>query len=194
MKYLIILVFISTTYSLTAQNPGYLGKKNVIEVFTTPSIPLLDIVFGGLSNGNNSYVSDGDNLKVGKDFVDFGYHINFSRALSRNFGVALEIGMDYSSFVPDRPDIFYLQEGTLWEQDYVATEYLDANHERFQLRSNLIMPKIEYSKQGGILPIGIIHQFGFGFGNLQIVDKKYIQEINETITSSKIPSYDIIKI
>lgn len=137
----IVLIALCTSFVLNAQNFGYLGKKNFIDVKTVSSVPVL---------ANIAYsFSDGDGL-IGQwrfGYFNTGIHVSIGRTVKQNIAFSLETGIDF--------------------QSYNENEYQDGSSYIQKVTAYSIMPKIEFASKRYILPLGIHHQIGLGFYNLK---------------------------
>lgn len=90
---LVLAIFAFTNIQLQAQTPGYLGKKNLVSVFTTPSFRFFPAIVGDgwttfKSTASSSGVSRG--IKVGRIDLRFGY----IRVLDRQKQLGIEFGYE----------------------------------------------------------------------------------------------------
>ena len=150
VKVLLMLVLVN---QVNAQNPGYFGSKNVVDFSLNGQYNL----FSNL--GKNFYKFENDKLVRYKDRVDWGFRINYSRVFKRNFALGIECGYDYYRIQP--------------RQIYGFSSYSPIDFENWDVKSLNIMPKIEFSTEGGLLPMGISHQIGVGVRLVRVVDKEY---------------------
>jgi len=150
VKLLLILVVAN---QINAQNPGYFGRKNVVDFSVNGQYNL----FSNL--GRNFYKFENDKLVKYKDRVDWGFRVNYSRVLRRNFALGIECGYDYYRIQP--------------LQIYGYFSFYPTDFENWDVKSLNIMPKIEFSNKGGLLPMGISHQIGVGIRLVKVVDKEY---------------------
>lgn len=171
MKYLSALLLILAALPVFAQNPGYLGKKNVIEVFGTFQTPLFSNMID-LANSDVSYMKKAGKLEEKMDVVDVGYHFNVSHAFSRRFGLAFEFGYDYFSVNPGFVDKIYNSN-----TGFTIYDEYQGQHENLSVRSQFLLPKIEFTSKGGILPVGITHQIGLGFRSMKVIQKDYLYDL-----------------
>jgi hypothetical protein len=162
VKVLLMLVLVN---QVSAQNPGYFGKKNVVDF----SLNLQNPTFGNLRIAGRKDATflalNGSNLVSKKDRLDWGFRFNYSRPLKRNFAIGLEFGYDYFSVQRESRREYYGNNNYYFEN-------VDVN-------SLSIMPKFEFSSDGGLLPMGISHQLGFGVRLIKPVDKEYTVAVSE---------------
>lgn len=154
------LVCITFTFASQAQNPGYFNHKNVAEFSFNAQTPLfsnLAYIFGG------DYFNkvQGTRFAKTRDNFDYGIRLAYMHTFKRNFGAGLEFGYDYFS-VQQEPKTYY----SGWDYGYLAFE-------RTNVSSMMIMPKLEFSNKGSVLPMGISHQIGLGIRMVSPVDKQY---------------------
>ncbi len=162
VKVLLMLVFVN---QVSAQNPGYFGKKNVLDFSVNFQSPLFANL-RTLSRKDATFLAlDGSNLISKKDQFDWGFRFNYSRPLKRNFAIGLEFGFDY----------FSVQRESRRENYGSYNFYF----ENIDVNSMSIMPKFEFSSDGGLLPMGISHQLGFGVRLIKPVDKEYTVAASE---------------
>lgn len=156
VKVLLLMVFIN---NVNAQNPGYFGKKNVVDFSFNLQNPLFSNLRTVLNSDNKLLGLNGSNIKPVSDRLDWGFRFNYSRPLKRSFAIGLEFGYDY----------FSVQRQAKQEQ-YSSVYYY---FQKIDINSMCIMPKLEFSSSGGLLPMGISHQVGFGVRIIKPVDKEY---------------------
>lgn len=163
-----ILLFSGLAWS---QNPGYLGKTNVLELETVFNMPLISNSFSYFDD--SWYKKQGKNLAPGKDLFDVGYRLGYMHTFKRNFGCGLEFGSDFFSINAMR------QESLDMYIDQNTVSQLNGKLERLDVNSMMIMPKIEFTNEEGLLPIGLTHQLGFGFRIMHVMDKEYLSDLYE---------------
>jgi hypothetical protein len=167
MKKLILIFLLLTSISVAkAQNPGYFGKKNIIELDFVGTFPLL-------SNFKviNWYKADGDHIVNRKDYFDCGVRLGLVHTFRRNFAAGVEIGQDY--FSVNFENYFTRYQ---YLDGFQNLESINAEHENVDVRALVIMPKVEFSSKGGLLPMGLSHQVGVGIRMNQAVEKPYVYE------------------
>lgn len=170
MKYfLIISAFLLSTQGWS-QNSGLYGKKTFIELNGLGSIPM----FGWFLNETGPiYKANGKSLTQGNDNFNYGFRVTLGRVLKRNTALSLELGYDYRNVSgPEYVTTKYLDQ---W--GYYSEQYVQLKHEMFDVSTFSIMPKIEWTKSGGLLPIGLNHQIGIGYSSAKIQEKDYIYRI-----------------
>jgi len=162
-----LLLLCNFTFS---QNNGYFGKKNYIEVNGIGNIPIFSNMFD--SYDLYSYKIQGNSLVDRKDYFNQGLLISVGRTLGRNLSLSFEYGQSYASIKTPG-------EMGDWYED----EYIQFRHELIDIQTKSFIPKIEFTRQGGLLPIGFNHQLGFGYTNTSIIEKDY----KLVVTSSETP-------
>ncbi len=142
-----------------AQNPGYFNRKNVLEFSMNGQMP----VFNNLryAFGDPFYKVKNGRLTNSRDRFDYGFRFAYMRTVKRNFGIGLEFGYDYFSIQRDNK--------------YVSDWFYNNNYdfEKIDVSSMMIMPKLEFSNKGSVLPMGIAHQIGIGIRMVKPRDKEY---------------------
>jgi len=165
MKRLIhISLLLLCASAVSAQNPGYFGKKNVVELDMVGTFPLLSNFRSVTWNK-----AEGDHIVNKKDYFDCGVRLGFIHTFRRNFAAGIEIGQDYFS-------VNFEDYYDRYQSDYEWYESTNARHENVDVRALIIMPKVEFSTKGGLLPMGLSHQVGLGVRMNRAVDKPYIYE------------------
>lgn len=167
--FLITLGLIFSSQSI-AQNNGLFGKKTFVEFNGQGCIP----VFGWFLNETGTiYKSEGKTLLEGRDNFNYGFRAVLGRVITRNTALSLELGYDYSNIAgPEYVSVPFTDQ---WGYSY--TQYLQLKHEMYDITTFAVMPKIEFTKAGGLLPIGLNHQIGIGYSSTQIKEKDYIYRI-----------------
>ncbi len=167
MKSILFIAFTTLTLlpGFHAQNSGLYGKKTYVEINGLGYSPM----FSNFFNKNNlydyrSFKVKNNSLIEKKDRLNYGFRIAIGRALKRNFAVGFEAGFDYSNI--STPYEHYKQNG--WDYGYYNIQF-----ESLDIKTLQLMPKIEFSKEGGLLPLGLNHQIGFGFNTSQVVERDY---------------------
>jgi hypothetical protein len=165
------LLFIATATILFipgfhAQNSGLYGKKTYIEINGLGYSPMFSNVFNKQNEYSyRSFKVENGSLVEKKDRFNYGFRVAIGRVLTRSFAIGLEAGFDYSNL--KTPYLFEQYDGN-WNY-----ESFFIKHENLDVKSTQIMPKLEFTKEGGLLPIGLNHQLGFGFNTFQIVEREY---------------------
>jgi len=161
-------IFCLTATTLLSQNTGYFGKKTIVEFNMIGSTPVASNYLFGSEYSTVFYKEKNGSLVEKRDGFDFGIRLGAMRTLKRNFAIGFEAGTDYFSIgIPS-----YLDIST---NDYSIS--LPVRHEMMDIRGLYFMPKIEFSNKGGLLPMGITQQIGFGFRYYSPVEKDYLYDV-----------------
>jgi hypothetical protein len=169
-KYIIFAVITCTTLYFDAQNLGFMGKKNLIELNVITYAPLLansDFLF----TPANYYVNEGGYLVDKTPRVKFAYSLNVIRSLSNKVAFGIEIGRQQLHLATNE---YYSRR---INGDFITVkgelENLDANHFFF-------IPKFEFSRSSGIFGNGMSNQLGLGFGRTTFIEKDYLFNFRHT--------------
>jgi len=167
IKYIIPLITLSF-YSF-GQNTGLYGNRNYIEINTTSNVPL----FAAFLTETTYYKQSGagNSLLPGKNWFDYGLHAVIGRAGKKNVGVSLEFGYDKQNIA--YPYYVSKEDNSGWYY------YLNIRHEMLNVNTISIMPRIEFTQQGGSLPVGLSHQIGLGLSFSRIEDKEYVYKLED---------------
>lgn len=162
----LIVVLLLFCSSIQAQTSGLYGKRNYLELNGLSNFRL----FGFLFDESYYYKPSGNGVTPGYDFMDFGYRVTLGRVFSNSFAFGIEAGMDFQSIgIPSEYyNIEYIDQ---WGYESTASIY--HKHEMLDTRTLTIMPKISFTKVGGLLPIGLNHEIGFGINSTKVKDKDY---------------------
>lgn len=155
MKKLVFVIVLIASFGSHAQEGGFYGKKNVIEFNTGLSIPLFNIL--GLRY-ENYMKTQGGRLKNGNNYLDFAFRGSYMHATKSDFG----IGFEYSNIHRNIPGATYYNDTT---GHYLVFEKLGTT-------THLFMPKLEFCVDNGLLPVGLSHQIGVGFGRTTINERE----------------------
>lgn len=166
----LIITLIVFSSNLTAQNTGLYGKRNYVEINSTVYSPMLSWIF---RNGTTYSSNGSSNYLVKKlDVLNYGFHIILGRAGKKNVAASLEFGCDFANIAgPEYFKYSYTQDGYQYE------DYVYIKHEMLDIRTITIMPKIEFSNKGAILPVGLNHQIGLGITRTSVMDKDYVYDL-----------------
>lgn len=162
----LLFVLCFSVQSLTQYN-GYFGKKTVVELFSTmynptfSNMPLIDDYL--------VYHRDGNRLEAKKDRLDFGFRLGVAHSFSSSFALGFEGGIDYFSI--QRQELYSNINGNnIW-------------HEALDIRQISFLPKLIFSGNGSLQPMGISHQLGFGFNRMNVVDREYIYKYGNSMSN-----------
>lgn len=172
MKFIIITLFTLLFQFFTiSQNTGLYGKRTFIEFNTVSYMPIfswwLTEPDGYSSNGS------GNTMTLKKDLFEYGFRLAVGRSGKRNTGVSCEFGYNFTNL--SAPEDIYKTYIDSW--GYENSTSVSIRHERLDVRTISIMPKIEFTSQGGTLPVGLNHQIGLGFTSSKIKKKDYNYQI-----------------
>lgn len=159
MRFLLSFTAIVVCFTAVSQNPGYFDKKNSFDFYATGQYPLVSNLLDVIS-GKEVYKKSGTELEEKRDHFDYGFRFTYMRTLKRNFGMGVEIGTEYFSS----------------QRNYIEPEMYTGNYllvDRTNIRCLTIMPKLEFSNKGGLLPMGIAHQIGLGINLFKPADRQY---------------------
>lgn len=165
-EYKLIAFIILFCGPLYAQPSGLYGKRNYIEVNGLSNFRL----FGLLIDENYYYKSSGNGVTAGRDIIDLGYRVTLGRVFSNSFAFGIEGGMDFQS-IGMSSGSFKVPYTDSWGNEYY--QYVSYHHEMLDTRTISIMPKISFTKKGGLLPIGLNHEIGFGLNSTKVIEKDY---------------------
>ncbi len=167
MRHLILTLFISACSLSFAQNTGLYGKKRFLEVNGLGYVPIIGWFAADL---NEVYKREGNLLLPGKDIINYGFRLNLGTTVKRNVALSVEFGYDYANIVAN--DYVDVDGVDNWGYNTTARYYFD--HEMLDITSMVIMPKIEFTKDGGLLPLGLNHQIGIGYTSSTVKDREYL--------------------
>lgn len=174
------ILFLST-WMVQAQTVGFYGKTKFVDINTTGYIPMLYWI----GNGDKNIVADGNTLRYQKDKFNYGFIVNAGFAKKRNLAFSLELGYFIGNFSAPQ----YVTYTTTDQWGYTYEDYVDIQHEMLKIQTLSIMPKIEFSQYGGLLPVGLNHQIGLGYTMTHIADKQYtfriLNNVNDLTTEQK---------
>ncbi|TXI88481.1 MAG: hypothetical protein E6Q37_00045 [Crocinitomicaceae bacterium] len=156
-KSIIYLVLLGLSFSSFAQNSGYFGKKNVLDISFNGQYPLFSNMRILFNNAPKFWTVQDGTMVQGYDNFDIGFRFVYMRTIKRNIGIGLEFGYDYFSI----------------QRNQVVTGFSYVAPEKMDVSSMSIMPKIEFTGEKELLPMGIAHQIGFGVRIVNPVDKPY---------------------
>ena len=183
MRFLFFSLLLTTSAISFAQNSGLYGKKRFLEVNGLGYMPIIGWFAADL---NEVYKKEGNLLLQGKDIINYGFRLNLGTTVKRNVALSIEFGYDYANInsqeyinVPGTDD---------WGYSYTAQYYIQ--HEMLDVNSMVIMPKIEITKDGGLLPLGLNHQIGIGYTSSIVKDRDYLYKTSGFNYENFTPSED----
>ena len=181
-KIVFFAVFVLSFTNTKAQNSGYLGQKNILEINSTLTTGLITKLVSYTDIGDYSYENITP-LNDQRDIVDIGYGVSYFRVLSRKFAAGIYFGTDRFSC--------NVKKLTFPSNDYYYLDNeLDGELELLDFKTLTVMPKIEFSKNSTILPVGFSHQVGFGFRTISLIEKEYESDLTEEGYNSITGNYE----
>lgn len=174
-KIFFIITFTWLTINAKAQNPGYFNRKNVVEFTAIGQYPFFSNVQAMYGETREFNKVKNDQFKPYRDRFDWGFRIAFNHTFKRNFGAGIEFGYDYFSVQ---------RESRMIINNFLYSEYF---FEKVDAASMMIMPKLEFSNRGSVLPMGITHQIGIGIRLVKPVNKTYQYALYEYGSAFEIP-------
>lgn len=180
MKNLITITLLTfCAYHTNAQYVGFLGKKNIISLDAKITAPLF-YNYSILEETRYKNKSDGGKLSPAKNILDFGFNATIGHSFSNGFGLALQYSsMTYDIIAHDlngSDEYYYVGQDT---SGYDVTGYVTRGS-FMKARTTQFMPTIEFCGGGGLLPVGLVHQLGIGFGKSSLLKKEYAFEARES--------------
>lgn len=133
IKSFCLLIGILIPLNLSAQNFGYFGKKNYLDVDYVAHSPIVANTFESWENGTGLF---GPRLY---NHLVSGISLNYAHSFRQNSSFGLEFTYKFQSY---------------FNSTLPAKVGLSTFH---------IMPKFEFTKAQHVLPLGISHQFGIGY-------------------------------
>ncbi|MGB0914508.1 MAG: hypothetical protein ACPGVI_00480 [Crocinitomicaceae bacterium] len=136
-----------------AQNFGFIGKKNIISVYSTANpriIPALDVDLPlmGSSNGYSLYKYDGNNvLKTRNKVFRYDFRFSYKRILSQRLGLGLDLGYEKLNL-----------PRTKWKN--YGSNYPFESTPVFNVFSTMLV--LDLYSSNGISGVGLITSFGIG--------------------------------
>lgn len=152
---LVLLCLFGTSEMTSAQNSGFIGKKNVVSLDGRFFVP----VFHNLGKNEDEKYKASDNgnaFEPARNLLNSGINLTVGRTLNNRFAFLLQ--GSYSRYKMYAPNSVYRQDQNGFLQSYQISQSTF-----FKGQSVGLMPIIEIAGTGGILPIGISHQIGIGF-------------------------------
>jgi hypothetical protein len=179
MRTFLILLFLAVQIELYAQNFGYFGKKNIIDINLLMSHPLIFNIDGGSQRTKYIDITH-SSYTTKKTFLDFSLNINYIRSIKR--GLSLGFEFERKRIEVAAPNEF---EKVKIISNYGSNLYLRYTglHELLVFDYQYIIPKVEFSNDESIFGVGINHQIGIGIGriNFQNNDNNFLlKKFNES--------------
>ncbi len=164
MKILFVILLFGVSLSLKAQknldNKGFYDAKFFITLEGQANSPLIYNL--RTASTYPEYSRFDKNLNEKKDKFNYGFRISGNYLIKRNTAIGIETGFDYASIYPPKNYTDDLQSSSI----SLLSEALD-------IKTFVIMPKIELSTKNALLPLGLSHQIGIGIAKTSIVEKNY---------------------
>ena len=137
-KNIIILFTFCISLVSYSQINGFFGKKNYVDFGVDVHSPLLYNFYNSLNNSNQTNLG----------FLNYGFHITYSRVVQSNLAVGLEGGLSYFSVAPAQVSF---------------GDYYSSSLDPVRISKSSFMPKFEFAYNDALLPIGVSNQIGIGF-------------------------------
>jgi len=167
MKSTIILFSLIAFCSATAiaqKDNGFFGKKGFLQVESLGNVPLFYNVIS-LGNGYAKDEASSSPLLVQKnDKFNFGFRVSAGYAVKRNLAISFEFGQDLASVYPDPYSTV----------NWGGNSYFEITHEMVDIKTTVIMPKLEFSTSNALSPMGLSHQIGLGVSFSNAIEKDYV--------------------
>lgn len=184
MKYLILLTALYLSNLAFSQEFGYFGKKNTLSINGTGSIPL---IYMFTKRDISNYKKSGKTLTQQNDLFDAGLNVAFSHAFSGSFALGFEYDLLFGNVKgPAYGYYSYTDFG------YYNYNIIPLKHEELSIRTNVFMPKIEYTFTGEQMPFGINNQLGIGYSTTKVLEKDYTHQFSNLGSYGSIDSSAIM--
>ena len=165
---LIIVLFLLISFHGSTQYRGYYGKKNIVELNAGIRYSIFNLLLG--PNYGETYLKKkGGRLHNGRNNLDYAFRFNYSHAAAGSFGFGVEYSMELGNIACPTD-----------ETNSGFTYY-----ENLRMQSHVFIPKIEVASKSSLLPIGLSHHIGVGFGLTKIAERDY--SYGETTFSNSVP-------
>lgn len=172
MRLLIFISIVFTGLTVHAQNTGLYGRRVSLDLSFTGNIPIINRLSGPM------YKSRSGDLIQTMDNLDYGIRTGASYALSNNFALGFEFDVEFMNIIaPKYINTFNSSTG------FTETTI---RHEALSTNTFVFMPRIEFTSNNGLLPIGLSHQIGLGFTRTKVIEKDYDYLI---FTNSQSPDF-----
>lgn len=159
MRALIVLLFLAVSLNGTSQYRGYYGKKNIVEFSSGIRYSIFNTVLGADYEGSY-FKKKGSRLLSTKNRLDYALRFNYSHAFKGNFAMGFEYSIELGNIAcPENYD------------DLTGTF---TYYENLRMQSHVFIPKFEFASKSSLLPIGLSHQVGVGFGVTKIAERDYL--------------------
>jgi hypothetical protein len=162
-----LIAFCSST-AIAQKDNGFFGKKGFLQVETLGNVPLF---YSGFNLGNGYQVdetSTAPRLLPKNDNFNYGFRVSAGYAVKRNLAISFEFGQDFASVYPDP------YSTVNWD----FSSYSKVTHEMVDIKTTVIMPKLEFSTSNALAPMGLSHQIGLGVSFSNVIEKDYVYSID----------------
>lgn len=191
MKIILIISALCLSGLANSQTFGYFGKKNSLSINGNGSIP---IIYWYTKREYTNYKRSGNTLSQGNDAFDYGMNIAYTHCFSGSFALGFEYDLLFGNVKAPQSGTYFVYDAN-GGYDYYA--YFDMKHEQLSIRTNVFMPKIEYTFTGSQLPFGINNQLGIGYSTTKVLEKDYLYKVSNNdiaadsnLVSNKMIEYD----
>lgn len=176
-KYILFIFYFSTSLFSYSQATGFFGKKNFVDIGINVHNPFIYNIKNQLDNTRTYLNKDGE-LEEKSPILSFGYAISYNRVVTNNLAFGLE--WQQSNFnIATFPEF--------------SNNYINHKIEMLGVRKTTVLPKIEFSYNNALLPIGVSNQIGFGFSSYAPKERDYIGFINSFDDNYDFINTDITK-
>lgn len=180
MKYLFYFLLLTASTAIAQEkNPGFLGKKNIIEASGIGHFRLIN----NIANSSNHYMRDGNKLVNKKRWFEYGGQIGLNRAINKKVMLGIQASV-YKQYAAPQGIYFY--------DPFYGTS-TNVTHEMIDIRSITIAPRIEFAPDKGVFPIGFSHCLSIGYTKNKIAEKDYLVRYNEYNGSGNAYAYSTVK-
>ncbi|MBU2019351.1 MAG: hypothetical protein KJ941_06880 [Bacteroidetes bacterium] len=163
----LFIIFIFCTSLSISQTSGYLGKRNLIGFNLIGSIPLTYNLFVlNSSTAYGQYKVENGKFEEASNLFSSGFSFSASRVLKNRFALGLEFrSVNYKTLMPYSINIRKQNSQFAFSGELLRAPYLKVNDITFS-------PYVEWTKEGGLLPIGLVHQLGINIHSLSLENPK----------------------
>jgi hypothetical protein len=165
-KYTLLLLLTALSVIVRAQEPGYFGRKTLIEFGAQGQLP----VFQNLVTNEKGYVYRSGELHRSYNLKDFSFRGSIGVIVTENAAMALEYSHHFYQVNPLRGGELnrqYTDTGGALIAQYIRPEvaFLD-------IQERVIMPKVIYSSFDGRVPAGLSQEIGIGYCMIGITNRE----------------------
>lgn len=153
----LISIFLLLACMSLAQEPGYFGRRTLIEVQAGGALP----VFQNLVAQDKGFVYKDGSLQRSYNLTDVNLRVSVSRISSENFGIGLEYQQRFYAFNP-----LYL--GGINRQfrdanNQLISQEIQAQVAHIRVSERVIMLRYLIATDQNRIPAGFHHEFGIGY-------------------------------